>query len=1290
MKRKNKNRIFSLLLSAALVWACLPASTLRAAEPGADTKAAAQEAEIQNPSATAETTAPEPEIIRLATAEDFIAFAENCTIDSWSVNKQVVLLNDISLSGTDFETIPVFAGAFDGQGHTVSGYRSTQQEYVSGLFRYIEKDGLVENLTLSGTVTGADENTCLGGICGINYGTIKNCGFQGNIEGRDTVGSIAAFNEITGTITHCNTSGHVSGYYTTGGIAGENHGVISYCSNRADINDDTAWVETEDEMGTGVFFSIHVSEEQTDLYSGVDTGGIAGYSNGLISNCFNYGTVGYEHTGYNIGGIAGRQAGVVSLCSNSGTVYGRKDVGGIVGQMEPYIEVDEAESLRNAVNKLHDLINKTLTDCQAGSDAVKTDFDSLNAYGDGVLEKGSALADQMTRFTNANLAQIQNIADRIDYIADMLPGVMDSVSYAGDSLSQVNQMIGRLSNDFDISGRMEGHPYRETDYRRISLLSSVGGQLSCNSSDPAAGEEVIVTVTPQEGYRLKKDTLKVTDASGAEISFTESNADDTGKGTYTFLMPESNVKVEASFEASPGMGGGTEVILQSNLSGTADCAIDEDSHTATLTVTPDTSYILGDISAHDETDTALTLSRLSGEDNTYSLDISSATSPITVTITFEKQNQQQVVSASTEYLKTSLDRLQSASDRTNSIIESINHILLDDDGNPKDHLSPDEQEQINSLSLELMDSLGDMSDSAASMLSSLSSISHVLSPYVSQAAKDAQEDIGQATEAVQEMVDYLKSATMEVRGMTDYVNAQPDIVFTPLGEEFALSRQELHQQLLGISDSLKSLNENASGYSTLLTEDLIAVNDQLNVVFNLLTNHLTDHEELNIEELYEEVAEEDIASITTGRVDSCTNSGIIRGDINIGGVAGSMSVDEEDPEDSAAGNLDYGIGRRFITKCIINSCVNKGYITAKKDGAGGVVGYMKHGIVMDSEGYGSVESTEGDFVGGICGESHTIIRNCYSLCSVSGGKNTGGIAGYADTLQNCCTISDVTSRSGGKTGAVAGQLTSYDNMLEGEDGEAPKVYGNYYVGDDLFGIDNISYVGIAEPVTYRELLTVENLPNEFWHLKVIYRIEDTYLGSQEVKYGESLACLNYPDIPEREGYYGVWPDYSDRVMEGNLVIDGEYRDNVTVVESGDGDLENSYALVEQTFTEDTVLKVSISEKAAPAEANGHPYVMYDVSLENGGISDGDTFAIRLLNPYDKAEVWGFTREGWFLLDSKVRGRYLQVTMTGPKQTFCIVNRKTRLLPLLGASAAILLLSAVLLFTGRRAYRRKKK
>lgn len=67
----------------------------------------------------------------------------------------------------------------------------------------------------------------------------------------------------------------------------------------------------------------------------VDIGGICSYSQGTVVNCTQYGVVGYPSIGYNVGGILGRNRGYVATCRNEGHIQGRKDVGGIVGQMEP-------------------------------------------------------------------------------------------------------------------------------------------------------------------------------------------------------------------------------------------------------------------------------------------------------------------------------------------------------------------------------------------------------------------------------------------------------------------------------------------------------------------------------------------------------------------------------------------------------------------------------------------------------------------------------------------------------------------------------------------------------------------------------------------------------------------------------------------------------------------------------------------------------------------------------------------------------------------------------------------
>ncbi len=1269
---KNK-KFFSKMVPWCVILALLcnifPAQSLRAAELPEE---------------------PVQKTIEINTADDFRAFAANCFLDSWSADKKFVLNADIDLEGAEFDAVPVFAGTFDGKNHTISGFRYSGDGYVAGLFRYIEKEGLVENLKLKGEVIASDEKECIGGFCGVNYGTIKNCSFQGNISGKTTVGGFAGVNEGTGTIRNCTMGGRVTGYYSTGGFVGKNHGILSYCSNRSCVNNDSEWVEEDDEMGMGLFLSINISGSGTELFSGVDTGGIAGYSDGTITGCTNFGRIGYEHTGYNIGGIAGRQCGIVSLCTNAGAVYGRKDVGGIVGQMEPYIEVDEAASLRNAVNKLHDLIEKTINDMEAGKNAVKGDLDDLTAYSDGAADASDALAGQIADFTDENLNQAQSMADRLSHVMDMLPDVFDDVYEAEDSFSNANKALMLIADELKNAGNIEGE-YIETNYGRLALLSTVGGNILSLQHYPAAGETVHILVEPDKDYQL--DRMNAVDENGSSIYIQQED-----ERNYTFTMPEPNVRIEAYFSyqgeetgngtAESGKDGNisasvsgqirmstaqTVIRLSSNLSGNASYNIDDS--TATITVVPDEAYTVDGIPSVTADGQSVSAAKSDKGEYTYTFSIRSDTT-YQVNITFRKMDKSEAIGSAKGNINDAIQKQQTAAEKVNAIIQEIQDS------------SDVTSEQLG----ELAEALGEMLNTSSAVLANLNMAANILGEQVSDKINSIGSSVPEVLEQLQNAVNSVKSATRDAGSIVDYVNGQPDLHFSKLGSQFDTNRENLHDQLRGMSDSIKNLGSHASDYSDVVNDDLRAVNDQINIIFNLLADNVMNYGDISVEELYEDVDMEDTADITSGKTDNCKNQGVIKGDINVGGIAGAMSIDEEDPEDSAAGSVDYQIGRRYFTKCIITKCVNEGYIIAKKDGAGGIAGYMRHGIVVDSEGYGSVESTEGDYVGGICGESFTVIKRCYALCSVSGGKNVGGIAGFADTLKDCYAMADCKAEQG-RVGAVAGQTVNYDDTLNEEE---IKVSGNYYVGENIYGIDNISYIGVAEPISYEKLLTVENLPMEFRHLKVIFRIDDLYLGTREVPFGKKLSQLEYPEIPEKQGYYGVWPDCSDQVMTGNLLVEGEYKEDVTVVQSSarqateeENNWEKPYALVEQRFTEDTVLNAEISDKEPPEDASGKKYTAYDISLKHANITNEDTFAIRLYNPYSNVTVWGYKDGVWTEMESKKRGQYVQVYMTGPEQSFCIIEQTSKIWIIISSIAGGILFF-LLLAAGTKKIKHKHK
>ena len=338
------------------------------------------------------------EEITISNADEFLEFAKNCRLDTWSVNKKVTLTQDITLLGKDFEGIPSFGGYFDGQGHSISEVNINKGLSYAGLFTTIQKSGVVTNLKVSGMVQPEGNSTIVGGVVGDNFGILNACSFKGIVCGNDYIGGIAGINELTGDMSACISEGFISGMHFVGGVAGKNDGNLSNCRNEALVNTtntDTEITIDSLEKLNAVLNLIRdgLDQNQEKAKSDVtvsDIGGIAGVSIGIISHCINNGEIGYDHVGYNVGGIAGRQSGYMVRCSNNGKVKGRKDVGGIVGQAEPFITVDLssdiAYQLQQSVEQLHDSVTVTLNDAKNQSNVISNRLAVIQRFTAGAID----------------------------------------------------------------------------------------------------------------------------------------------------------------------------------------------------------------------------------------------------------------------------------------------------------------------------------------------------------------------------------------------------------------------------------------------------------------------------------------------------------------------------------------------------------------------------------------------------------------------------------------------------------------------------------------------------------------------------------------------------------------------------------------------------------------------------------------------------------------------------------------------------------------------------------------
>lgn len=344
-------------------------------------------------------------VLTIKTPEEFLTFAENCRLDSYSQDLTVQLTEDIDLSGRDFEGIPIFCGSFYGNGHTVSGLSITGEGSFQGLFRYLTETAVVDGLTVSGTVKPTGSRSYVGGIAGSNAGTIQNCNAEDiKISGADYVGGLVGINGITGQIVGCSADGEIHGTHFVGGIAGENQGKILSCENNAHVNTTTEQNRVDiSDITIDTIIGTETTITVTDL------GGIAGTSSGSIMGCTNRGDVGYPYIGYNVGGIAGSQSGYLVGCTNYGAVNGRKEVGGILGQLEPYTTIsfatDTLQILKQQVADLSVLTKRAAANAKENLDHISALVGRLEQY---VADMESA-ADQLTAILED--PQIESLED---------------------------------------------------------------------------------------------------------------------------------------------------------------------------------------------------------------------------------------------------------------------------------------------------------------------------------------------------------------------------------------------------------------------------------------------------------------------------------------------------------------------------------------------------------------------------------------------------------------------------------------------------------------------------------------------------------------------------------------------------------------------------------------------------------------------------------------------------------------------------------------------------------------
>ena len=536
---------------------------------------------------------------QLKTFRDIVNGANNQTADP---DAHAKLMNDIDLNpgitfnadGTYFSPVGVapqewtpigndahqYIGTFDGNGKTISGLYIDSNADYQGLFGYVGSGGIVQNLSVSGTVS-VSVGEDVGGVVGQNSGSVENCAFIGSVSGYWYVGGVVGYN--ISRVTNCYNTGSVTGTDDyVGGVVGENsgsNGSVENCYNIGEV-------------------------------SGSGSGGIVGNNNGsaIVTNCY------YQNDKASAG-IGGSDSEIDEAIAKDEAEFHSGEVAYLLGEAwgqnlmnEPkdnYPQLRAFDADTPQVYKVAFMNDSKEHDAKYANNGMTVGSPTTNPTKEGYTFAGwkdendsvpsfpitvnsdttytakwtphtysitaspSALnfgsitegeerpAAQNVTITNTGNQAVtltQPTANNFEITTS------DNLTLnAGKSVTltiqpKANLPRGSYSEQITISGNdgasatltatftVKEPPY--TGKYSYEVSTSVGDHGSLTVDRYATeGDEVTITVTPDQAYKL--DDLSVT-ANGKDVELT-ANSD----GTYTFTMPSADVRITATFAEDP-------------------------------------------------------------------------------------------------------------------------------------------------------------------------------------------------------------------------------------------------------------------------------------------------------------------------------------------------------------------------------------------------------------------------------------------------------------------------------------------------------------------------------------------------------------------------------------------------------------------------------------------------------------------------------------------------------------------------------------------------------------------
>ena len=175
----------------------------------------------------------------------------------------------------------------------------------------------------------------------------------------------------------------------------------------------------------------------------------------MIEECVNFGNVGYPQIGYNVGGIAGTYSGYINRCNNLGSIYGRKEIGGIVGQLEPAVSMsfseDTLQILQGQMDTMSTLANRTANNIKGSASSFETQLGDLESHITTVQDALTTLLPDQENPQPPDSDTILAAQNALSGSMSAISGTLESMGSTGETmLGDAAKNIQALSDQMNV------------------------------------------------------------------------------------------------------------------------------------------------------------------------------------------------------------------------------------------------------------------------------------------------------------------------------------------------------------------------------------------------------------------------------------------------------------------------------------------------------------------------------------------------------------------------------------------------------------------------------------------------------------------------------------------------------------------------------------------------------------------------------------------------------------------------------------------------------------------------